>query len=236
MAHRFFSDTPITSKEIVLGESEARHLAQVMRKQSGEQVIVFDGSGVDFLATIQTVDRKTVELIVDQRLEINRELPFDMVLAVALPKGDRQTWMVQKLVELGATRLVPLVSERGVAQPTGKAIERLKRHVIEASKQCERNVLMDISPPVTIEGLGEQVPATFRRYVAHVTSKPNFGQPTPQNVAFAVGPEGGFTDNEVDFLANSGWTELHLGQRILRVETAAMSLASWWGISHCMNG
>ncbi len=79
--------------------------------------------------------------------EISREPRVELTLAVALPKGERQKWLVEKLTELGAARLVPLITERGVAQPVEAAMVRLRRAVIEASKQCERNRLMEIAPP-----------------------------------------------------------------------------------------
>ena len=81
------------------------------------------------------------------RESVNRELPFDLTLGVALPKGDRQKWLVEKAVELGVTRIVPLRTRRGVAQPVEQALVRLRRAVIEASKQCGRNRLLQIDQP-----------------------------------------------------------------------------------------
>src|SRR5262249_62180235 len=87
------------------------------------------------------------EIRIIERREIDRELPFELVVAVALPKGDRQRWLVEKLTELGVTTMVPLITERSVAQPNGSALERLNRAVIEAAKQCGRNRLMMIAQP-----------------------------------------------------------------------------------------
>lgn len=231
MASRFYCDSPIIGDTAVLGDAESRHLLQVMRKQPGDQVILFDGLGSEYLATITKSERRTVSLSIDQRIDKNRELDIDLTLAVALPKGDRQSWMIQKLVELGVTRLVPLITERGVAQPTGKAIDRLQRNIIEASKQCGRNRLMNLSSPVHLPEVSSIIDSSSQRFIAHVRSEAE-DRPKPHgNVAFAVGPEGGFTEVEVQSLIESGWKTIHLGQRILRIETAAVSVAAWWSLS-----
>ena len=78
---------------------------------------LFDGSGAEFAARIVRLGKRDAELEIDERRDISRELPFDLTLAVALPKGERQKWLVEKLTELGVTRLVPLITERGVAEP-----------------------------------------------------------------------------------------------------------------------
>ena len=96
MAHRFFSEANISGDRITLGDTEARHLSQVMRKRAGEQIVVFDGSGCEFLATVIQMDRRSVELAIDERVDVDRELPYGLTLAVALPKGDRQTWMIHE--------------------------------------------------------------------------------------------------------------------------------------------
>src|SRR5436190_713470 len=150
MSDRFFVSPPIAGDRAVLAGDEARHLAAVMRVQIGDEVVLFDGSGVEFTARVTATRKQAVELAIFERREISRELPFSLTLAVALPKGERQKWLVEKATELGVTRIVPLVTERGVAQPVESALERLRRSVIEASKQCGRNRLMEIAAPVTV--------------------------------------------------------------------------------------
>ena len=118
-----------------------------MRAKAGTRVTLFDGSGWEFDAVVQRTGRSEVELAIAGRQEIDREARIAVTLGVALPKGDRQKWLVEKVVELGVARLVPLETERGVAQPVENALERLRRGVIEASKQCGRNRLMEIAEP-----------------------------------------------------------------------------------------
>src|SRR6185369_1356862 len=147
MSERFFSPHPISAGGMMLDGPEAHHLLHVMRASVGDEVTLFDGSGAEFRATVVTLRRADAELRIVERNEIDRELPFALVVGVALPKGDRQKWLVEKLTELGVTTLVPLVTERSVAQPAAAAVDRLRRYVIEAAKQCGRNRLMKIAEP-----------------------------------------------------------------------------------------
>src|SRR5262245_31749149 len=139
MSERFFVNPPIASDLVLLTGDEARHLSAVMRASVSDEVLLFDGSGSEFAARITAIRKHEVQLLVVERREISREQPFSLTLAVALPKGDRQKWLVEKATELGVTQLVPLITEHGVAQPVESALERLRRSVIEASKQCGRN-------------------------------------------------------------------------------------------------
>ena len=147
MSERFFVEQPISGSTAELVDTEAQHLAKVMRAAVGDEVVLFDGSGAEFAAKVARIAKSAVTLEVVERREINREPRVELTLAVALPKGERQKWLVEKLTELGAARLVPLITERGVAQPVDAAVARLSRAVIEASKQCGRNRLMEIAPP-----------------------------------------------------------------------------------------
>ena len=157
-------------------------------------------------------------------------MPFELVVGVSLPKGDRQKWLVEKLTELGVTTLVPLVTERGVAQPTASALDRLRRSVIEAAKQCGRNRLMKIAEPQAWTEYLSQHPSgnQSRRLVAHFGGLPlssiDFTQAIETHLA--IGPEGGFTDDEIAAATAAGWQIVDLGPRILRVETAAIALAA----------
>jgi 16S rRNA (uracil1498-N3)-methyltransferase len=225
MSERFFTDQPILTPRVALAGDEFRHLSSVMRAKIGDEVTLFDGSGAEFAARIVRLGKRDAELEVGERREISRELPFELTLAVALPKGERQKWLVEKLTELGVTRLVPLVTERGVAEATSAALERLKRGVIEASKQCGRNGLMEIAPPAAALEYFRSSPQSARRLIADPT-----GSELTRNVSgesiVAVGPEGGFSPAELQAARDSQWQTVSLGPRILRVETAAIAMAA----------
>jgi 16S rRNA (uracil1498-N3)-methyltransferase len=225
MSERFFSEQPIVGPRVTLAGDEARHLATVMRAQPGDEVTLFDGSGAEFAARIVRVGKRDAELEIASRREISRELPFELTLAVGLPKGERQKWLVEKLTELGVTRLVPLVTERGVAEPTAGAIERLRRGVIEASKQCGRNRLMEIGPPAKAADYFAAVTDASTRLVCDPSSDPLMPDPSAPVIAAAIGPEGGFSPDELTTARQAGWHIVSLGPRVLRVETAAIALA-----------
>jgi len=213
----------------VLEGQEAHHLLHVMRAKVGERVTLFDGSGAEFAAEITKCGRSEVELRVLARREVDRELSFELVIGVSLPKGDRQKWLVEKLTELGVTEMVPLETARGVAQPTESALERLQRSVVEAAKQCGRNRLMWIAQPQAVgEWVLERSTADCRRWIAHpegaALASIDVGQPIATRIA--VGPEGGFTEKEVVAAVAAGWQSVSLGKRIVRVETAAVALSA----------
>ena len=110
MADRYFVESPIAGDQARLCGAESHHLAHVMRAKPLDEVVLFDGSGAEFLARVERVGRSEIELAVLSRAAVNREARTPLTLAVALPKGDRQRWLVEKAVELGVARLVPLVT------------------------------------------------------------------------------------------------------------------------------
>lgn len=237
MTERFFVQPPINASQVVLTGAEAQH-AQVMRVRAGDQVILFDGTNRQFTACVESIDRRKVVLAVIDSTAVDRELPGELTLAVALPKGERQKWLVEKLVELGVSRLVPLRTERSVVQPGSNTAEKFERAVIEASKQCERNRLMVVAPPVDWPELVRT--AAGVRLVAHPADReppadrasvgwPDIGR--GESVVVAIGPEGGLTPDEVMLAHAAGWRQVDLGSRILRVETAAIFAAAVVGRS-----
>jgi 16S rRNA (uracil1498-N3)-methyltransferase len=228
MSERFFSDTPITGLRAELRGEEARHLLAVMRATVGDEVVLFDGSGAEFVARVAVTSKHCVALELVERREISRELALPVTLAVALPKGERQKWLVEKLTELGVTRLIPLLTERGVAQPVEAALDRLRRTVIEASKQCGRNRLLEVAEPQSAALLFAAAQADVLRLIADPAGQ-LVGQLAPrrQPVIAAIGPEGGFTPDELSKAVASGWQSVSLGPAILRVETAAIAIAAW---------
>lgn len=236
MSRRYFSETPIAGPDATLAGPEAHHLLHVLRAAPGMEVVLFDGGGGEFDARVARCGRSTVKLTVGPRRDVDRELPFEFTLGVPLPKGDRQRWIVEKATELGVTRLVPLVVERS---PRGAAErgDKLVRYVVEASKQCGRNRLMEIAEPLAwdewlaLPGVGADAEGTTRRWVAHPVAPPldasSALRATPTFAA--VGPEGGLTDEEVAMAVGAGWKLAGLGPRVLRIETAAVALAALIG-------
>ncbi|QDU95323.1 16S rRNA (uracil(1498)-N(3))-methyltransferase [Lignipirellula cremea] len=233
MSQRFFSETPVAGPAIELGPLEAQHLTRVMRAKVGDPLIVFDNSGAEFAAEVASIRRSAVEVRILERREIDRESPCRITIAAALPKGDRQKTMVEKLVELGVSTLVPLETTRQVARLSDNVLDRLRRTVIEASKQCGRNRLMEITEGATLPDWVQAADPQAARWLAHPGGQPLYSLATAASpaagVCCAIGPEGGFTDEEVALAEAAGWRWISLGPRILRVETAAMALAAVLG-------
>jgi 16S rRNA (uracil1498-N3)-methyltransferase len=231
MSERFFVEHPITGSRAELVDAEAQHLSRVMRAAVGDEVVLFDGSGTQFTAKVAKISKAAVTLDILERAEVNCEPRVELTLAVALPKGERQKWLVEKLTELGTTRLVPLVTERGVAQPVDAALARLSRGVIEASKQCGRNRLMEIAPPrEAVEFFAQEI--TGVKLVAEPGGE-TLGTLSPEvtQLVSAIGPEGGFTPAELKAALENKWRPVSLGRSILRIETAAIAVAAWTGLS-----
>lgn len=231
MADRYYSAEPITGDAITLAGPEAHHLRDVMRAAVGGRVTVFDGSGCEFVCEVVEVKRGAVRLRVVQREAIDRELSRPVVLGVALPKGERQRWLVEKAVEIGVTRLVPLATQRSVAETTSGALERLRRGVIEATKQCGRTRLMEVAEPLGFAEYAREAPVDARRLLADPAGTPLARAPSDGSLDaaplwLAIGPEGGFTTAEVELARTAGWQAISLGPRLLRVETAAIALAA----------
>lgn len=251
-APRFYIPQLATAATGFLDGAEARHATSVLRLAVDDRLCLFDGQGGEAVARITSVTRGAIGFEVLQRIDTDRELPQRLTLAVALPKGDRQRTLVDAATELGVTHFIPLRTRRGVAQPTDNALERLRRSVIEASKQCGRNRLMEIGEPVELAELAsnETISAASdslrlvahpydeagqRRSLAEALYEKTHECP-PQNsqpraVTIAIGPEGGLTQDEVQLLAESRWQIVDLGRTILRVEIAAISaiaqIAAW---------
>jgi len=228
MSDRFFSEVPITGTDVTLDGQEAHHLLHVMRAKAGQALMLFDDSGAEFLSEVVELGRSTVELRIFERREIDRELPFQLTVGVALPKGDRQKWLVEKLTELGVTTLVPLSTARSVAQPTGGAIDRLRRAVIEASKQCGRNRLMRIEAAHGWEQWLCRGEESELRVLAHPGggSLAEMACGSGGSTCVAIGPEGGFSADEVASATHAAWQTVSLGSRVLRVETAAVAMTA----------
>lgn len=228
MSERFFLAAPPEGGRAVLTGDEARHLSRVLRAREGDAIVVFAGTAVAWPARIVRIGRDEVELEVGEpRHDPPRGGPR-LTLAVALPKGDRQKWLVEKLTELGVDRLVPLVTLRGVAEATQSARARLGRTGVEACKQCGRNTLLEITAPVRVADLLAAAAAGSRAVVADPEAPPleRSIMAGVTEIVGLVGPEGGFTPEELAATAAAGALRAGLGPHVLRVETAAVALAA----------
>ncbi len=246
MTQRYFLDTPIgQATSVLLQGSEAQHLTRVMRGKCGDRVELFDGSGWQWSAEIADVGRNEATLKILSTEEADLEPALALTVGIALPKGDRQKWIIEKLVELGVNTVIPLTTSRGVAQPVDKALVRLRNHVISASKQCGRNRLLEIGEVASLEAFLQRT--AENRFIAHPKSAQRGinntfaetpGEQGAGNISIrdiqlelgaavvAIGPEGGFSAEEATAAAQLQWKIVDMGPRILRIETAALAFAA----------
>jgi 16S rRNA (uracil1498-N3)-methyltransferase len=225
MAERFYTNSPLALGTVFIQGPEAHHLATVCRFRAGDIVSLFNGDGREYRAQIDAAARKQVALTVLEAIASNRELPFRLTLGAPLPKGDRGDFMIEKLTELGVTDFVPLRTERSVVHPRESKLDRLQRSVIEASKQCGRNVLLQIHELTDWREFCFRADLPALRLMAQPGGHSMNQAETDADVCCAVGPEGGFSEEEIALAAKSGWKPVGLGPRTLRVETAALAMA-----------
>ncbi len=236
MNRRFFSSRTVDGSKLQLTPDESHHLLHVLRAEPGSEWTVFDGSGCEFRVRLVGGCKRTAELDVIEQLQVDRELATHLHLAVAFPKGDRQKWLIEKCVELGVQELTPLNSSRSVVKLSSASIEKFQRNVVESSKQCGRNRLMQLNRPIDFATLIGQANGPMDvgcRWIADPNGcsisirMADIGSKTTA----IVGPEGGFSDEELESAAANNWDAVSLGSRILRIETAAITIAAAIGMN-----
>jgi len=240
MSYRFFLDSPPTGEMVSLEGDQAHHAVHVMRFKSGDEVVLFDGTGVEYRASITEVAKKRLTLNIVETVHKTRSVACQITLAVALPKGDRQKFLVEKMVELGVTRLVPLKTVRSVAVANEKVVQRLHKQVIEASKQCGRNTLMEITQEQSLKSLNGLLHSIKNENSIESTkliadpyqgkSINEIASDKPAAAIVAIGPEGGFDESEFKLAVELGFQPVRFGPAVLFVETAALAAAAILGI------
>ena len=227
---------------VELPPDTASHLARVLRARSGDELILFNGDGREFNGSIETVRGSRVSASVGDSRPVDRESPLAITLVQCVPRGDRMDFIVQKATELGVARIVPVLSQRSVvrldkAQAESKAVH-WRAVAVSACEQCGRNRLptIEAARPL-LNYLGESSPAAGPRLVLEPETAPspqaaagNLGRAAEAAILdaeIAIGPEGGFTSDELEAFRVTGFSQIGLGPRILRAETAAIAAVVW---------
>ncbi|MGH7178820.1 MAG: RsmE family RNA methyltransferase [Tepidisphaeraceae bacterium] len=217
----------ISPGSVQLGDAEAHHARDVLRLGVGDEVELFDHAGVTAPGRISRCDKKTVLVEVASTSKIANAPAF--AVASAIPKGERADWMIEKLSELGVSRLVPLTTARSVVHPSGKSkFDRWTRIAIESAKQSRRIGIMKIEPLTKLEAaLSRSMTGVFLSTEPLAPPIVNIQHSTLIDPYFLfVGPEGGWTDAEQVSMKRIGLTPARLTATILRVETAAVAAAA----------
>ena len=216
---RFFSDR-IEGDRIILYGEENHHATKVLRKRKGDIVSVFDGRGREFIARIEETGKSQSILKILEEVP-PREYPFHIAIAQALIKHNRWDWMLEKVTEIGVKEIIPLITEFAVVRTQNKK-SRWEKIVLNACKQSGRQIIPAIHQPMNIERLIEYSKNFPTKIVAHPGGQEIIKLPMEDKVILAVGPEGGFSEEEVKRLEEAGFVRANLGNFILRSETAPL--------------
>lgn len=228
---RFFAENlDIASDSFVLAGDEARHVRDVLRMKKGDRAVLFNGSGVECLAEITCVDEGSVEFILSDSSCSDREPSVNVTLFQCLPKQGKMEVIIQKCVELGVHAVIPVESRRCVVKLDGKEnkLVRWNKVAVEASKQCGRAFVPEVSSPLKLDAIDASSFDTL--LVAYENEDETSLKQALKNlsgvkeIAIVIGPEGGFDQSEIAALTKKGAQVVSLGKRILRTETAGMAM------------
>jgi 16S rRNA (uracil1498-N3)-methyltransferase len=220
---RLFVRSPLSvGVSVELDAGQANYLGNVMRLAAGAELLIFDGSSGEWLARIAEAGKKRMTLMVERRTREPETIP-DVWLAFAPVKRAQTDWLVEKATEIGAARLIPVITQRTIAERV--KLERLQAIAIEAAEQCGRTRLPDIAEPLTLKQLLAERDAGRRLYFADESGGEATASAFKSGAALMlIGPEGGFTDDERNLVrAAPNSVPISLGPRILRAETAALA-------------
>lgn len=236
--HRFFADpSGIGEKEIRITGTDVNHIRNVLRMRVGEEVLISDGQGKDYRCELLSLEEDVVTAGICWILDGNAELPCEITLYQGLPKGDKMEFIIQKCVELGVSRIVPVNTKRTIVKLDAKKEQaRIKRWAgisESAAKQSGRGVVPEITGVKSLaEALKEAqsldvclIPYELAKDMAH-TRELLTGIRPGMSVGIFIGPEGGFEEAEVAQAMGGGAKPITLGRRILRTETAGMAVLS----------
>ena len=231
MYRRFYAPPEhFTAENVTLDADETKHLRDVLRLRVDDKVKVFDGAGREFLAIIERIEKRSTILgIIEQCAPTAPVSPLDLTLAVAVLKGEKFDLVVQKAVELGVKKIIPLTTKRADVKLKGSAkkLERWQRIALEAAKQSGRADLMQIAAPANFDSFiennanekGELILFAERGGESLVTKNAD-------KIIAVVGAEGGWEDAEIETARQNNWQIVTFGGRILRAETAAITVAA----------
>lgn len=229
--HRFYVETPITSDNFDITDKDLVHQwKKVFRYNVGSQVILFDGSGIDYLAIISSIRNlgATVNILKKHKLDL---VPRKNIwLCMSLIKKDNFDLVVQKATELGVNHIVPIISEHSEKKKLN--LERMKKIVIEATEQSGRGDILEIHNTMTLKEIFETGLLPQEKIVLHPTGsgvipfKQYINSINQASFAVFIGPEGGFSEKEILFFKQYNMPLFSLGSQILRAETAGIAISS----------
>ena len=233
--NRFYVPFHAGLKNLWIDSSESHHIIHVKRLKIGDSIIVFNGTGDEFEAEIEDIEDNRVNVRINQQKTISKENIVEINVAFAIPKGKRSHLLIQKCTELGVHKLIPINYARSVVKlkdDCSVKIEKWQKIAIEASKQCGRNTITEIGNVVDFDNILNTLDSyDLPLFACSQSDSDNLKNtlqehPKPNNILSFIGPEGGFTSNEIEMAKRAGCKFVSLGSQILRVETAAIAVSA----------
>jgi len=228
---RFFISS-LAGNEIALTGEDAFHIAKTLRMKAGEALTLCDGAGSDYACVITRVDPAQVVVRVEAVRPTTGEPSLFLTLYQALPKGDKMDTIIQKTVELGVSRIVPVITQRCVSRPDiaalAKKVARWQKIAKEAAQQCGRGIVPQVCNMQNFTDTVLNADADVRLFFYELggAAVQTLLPAGVKNCAMMIGSEGGFAESEAAFACNNGFFAAGLGPRILRCETAPVVAAS----------
>lgn len=213
---------------ISLSEAAVQHVGLALRLGVGAQITLFRGDNYEFIASITAVQKKHIQVSIASQNKVNRESFRHIHLAQSIAKGDKMEWIIQKAVELGVASITPLLTERCVVRIDAHRLEKKQQQwqaiAISACEQSGRNLIPHIHPACTFEHYLQNGSAQYKWILS---PEAQHSWPPLENhaaeIALLVGPEGGFSAQEISLAQDHQIQGIRLGPRILRTETAAVT-------------
>lgn len=235
MARFFVTKDKINDNVITISGNDAFHIARSLRMAVGDAVTVCDEDGVEYSTSLSRIrdDECLADIISSEAGKT--ESPVSITLYMAYPKGDKLETVIQKAVELGATRIVPFESSRCIKRPKADKVakqgERLSKIAEEAAKQCGRCIVPEVSLPLSYSAMLKDAKSAELKLICYekesdLSIKALLTEKKPESIAIIVGCEGGFSPEEVAEAVDAGCHSVTLGKRILRCETAPSAVLS----------
>lgn len=229
----FFTDSAVSGEKNILTGENAKHISRVLRMRTGEELTLVTPDKTQCTGRISAIDSGSVTVEIIDKKPCENEPEVFVTLYQALPKGDKMDFIIQKCVELGVGRIVPVISARCVSKPDEKALakkqERWQKIALQAAMQSRRGIIPQVCDCVPFQKAAELTRENEKSIIFYEMG----GSPvreilksTPKSIGIFIGSEGGFEQSEVDLIVNSGGTAATLGKRILRAETAPLAAMS----------
>lgn len=232
--HRFFVDKEnITEDKVTIEGEDVKHIKNALRLKIDDEITVCDGENSDYLIKIQSIENNQVIGKIINQKESGREAPLEVILYQGLPKSSKMDLIIQKAIELGVKKIVPIETKRTVVKIQNekkeqKKLERWNRIALEAAKQCKRGIVPTIGNVIKFDEMIQEVQKDFVIVPYENEDKIGTREILKQykggkKVSIIIGPEGGFEEEEITKLIDSGANSISLGPRILRTETAGFT-------------